>query len=47
MKPSSFKMWRKRTNGRSTKHKKMSAVGDTRFKSSLQRDITQNKITKR
>ncbi len=47
LKASSFKMWRKRTHGRTTKHKKLSAVDDGRFKSSLQRVITNNKISKR
>lgn len=47
MKASSFKMWRKRTHGRATKHKKLSAVDDGRFKSTLQRGITNNKISKR
>lgn len=44
---SSFKMWRKRTNGRVTKHKKINNVERGRFKSSLQRAITSNKISKR
>lgn len=47
MKASSFKMWRKRTEGRATKHKKLSAVDDGRFKSTLQRAISNNKISKR
>ncbi len=47
MKASSFKMWRKRTHGRATKHKKLSTVDDSRFKSTLQRVITSNKISKR
>lgn len=47
MKGSSFKMWRKRTSGRSAKH---SAIRDgvvTRFKCSRQKTISQNKISKR
>jgi uncharacterized protein (TIGR03643 family) len=47
MKSSSFKMWRKRTNGRATKHKMASQVEKGRFKSSLQKIITSNKISKR
>jgi uncharacterized protein (TIGR03643 family) len=47
MKASSFKMWRKRTNGRTTKHAALrnNAVG--RFKCKLQKTITYNKISKR
>lgn len=47
MKPSSFKMWRERVQGRSTKHKVLSAVDDGRHRSSRQRAISQNKIAKR
>ena len=47
MKPSSFKMWRKRVSGRVTKHLKLSDTQDLRFKSSLQQQITNNKISKR
>jgi uncharacterized protein (TIGR03643 family) len=47
MKASSFKMWRKRTNGRSTKHAALRSDGITRFKCSLQKAITHNKISKR
>jgi uncharacterized protein (TIGR03643 family) len=47
LKASSFKRWRKRTNGRATKHKKLSNLDLGRFKSSLQRMITKNKISKR
>ena len=43
MKLSSFKMWRKRVQGRSTKHARMSL----RFKCSMQRQISGNKISKR
>ncbi len=47
MKTSSFKMWRKRTNGRTTKHAALrnNAVG--RFKCKLQKNISYNKISKR
>ena len=47
MKPSSFRMWRKRVQGRPTKHLKLSDNQDFRFKSSLQKQITTNKISKR
>lgn len=45
--PSSFKMWRKRMTGRSTKHAKRSGVDDFRFKCSRQKSISNNKISKR
>jgi uncharacterized protein (TIGR03643 family) len=47
MKPSSFKMWRKRVQGRSTKHAKLRSGEIDRFKCSRQRTITGNKISKR
>jgi uncharacterized protein (TIGR03643 family) len=47
MKASSFKMWRKRTNGRSTKHAALRDNATGRFKCNLQRGITMNKISKR
>ncbi len=47
MKPSSFKMWRKRVQGRSTKHKMKAADDLKRFKCSLQKTISSNKISKR
>ncbi len=47
MKPSSFKMWRQRVQGRTTKHAKLRTNGIDRFKCSLQRQITHNKISKR
>ena len=43
----SFRRWRARTKGRMTKHKLKTAPTQLRFKSSLQRDITHNKISKR
>lgn len=46
-KPSSFKMWRKRTQGRKTKHAQFSAVDDYRFKCYRQKAISNNKISKR
>jgi uncharacterized protein (TIGR03643 family) len=47
MKGSSFKMWRKRTHGRTTKHKKLSEIEKGRFKSTLQKSISGNKISKK
>jgi len=49
MKPSSFRMWRQRVQGRKTKHlKKRNFEGvDARFKCSRQKNITNNKISKR
>ena len=47
MKPSSFKMWRKRVQGRTTKHAKLRTNEINRFKCKLQRQITGNKISKR
>ncbi|MGY5351486.1 TIGR03643 family protein [Wenyingzhuangia sp. IMCC45533] len=47
MKSSSFKMWRKRVQGRATKHLKKRSFVKGNFKCSLQRNITQNKISKR
>lgn len=47
MKPSSFKMWRKRMNGRSTKHQKLRSQDVDRFKCSRQSNISNNKISKR
>ncbi|MBP92926.1 MAG: TIGR03643 family protein [Flavobacteriaceae bacterium] len=47
MKPSSFKMWRKRVQGRKTKHEKLRSFSKGRFKCSRQKQITHNKISKR
>ncbi len=47
MKDSSFKMWRKRTNGRTTKHQTVLQLEKGRFKSTLQKSISGNKISKR
>lgn len=47
LKPSSFKMWRKRVQGRSTKHAIFSHTNPDRFKCSRQRNITGNRISKR
>jgi uncharacterized protein (TIGR03643 family) len=47
MKPSSFRMWRTRVQGRSTKHEKLRGDDVNRFKCSRQKQITHNKISKR
>lgn len=47
LKPQSFKRWRKRTTGRATKHSALRGANVNRFKCSLQRTITGNKISKR
>ncbi len=48
MKPSSFRMWRERVNGRRTKHAQLSvdSLGQ-RFACSRQKAVAQNKISKR
>lgn len=48
LKPSSWRLWRKRVNqGISQKHAKKRNQEIDRFKSTLQRQITLNKISKR
>jgi uncharacterized protein (TIGR03643 family) len=47
MKESSFKMWRKRVQGRTTKHKALSPDDMVTFKSKMQKGIALNKISKR
>lgn len=47
MKESSFKMWRKRVQGRITKHKAKAPEDLDRFKSKMQKGISLNKISKR
>ncbi|HEY0057648.1 MAG TPA: TIGR03643 family protein [Flavisolibacter sp.] len=48
LKRSSFELWRKRVHsGVSQKHAMKRAQGISRFKSTLQRTITMNKISKR
>ncbi|SHJ39363.1 TIGR03643 family protein [Aquimarina spongiae] len=47
MKPSSFRMWRKRVQGRKTKHLKKRSFEEGRFKCTRQKQITHNKISKR
>ena len=43
MKPSSFRMWRERVQGRATKHKKLRSDDVKTFKSSRQKQISLNK----
>ncbi|WP_407522368.1 TIGR03643 family protein [Lacibacter sp. MH-610] len=47
MNASSFRMWRKRMQGRSTKHAQLRLKDVSRFKCSRQRTISNNKISKR
>lgn len=47
MRPNSFKMWRKRVKGRTTKHQKLRTFVNGRFKCSRQKHITHNTISKR
>ena len=47
MKSSSFKMWRKRINGRQTKHAALRSSDVNRFKCSRQKTISLNKISKK
>jgi uncharacterized protein (TIGR03643 family) len=47
MKLSSFKMWRKRVQGRKTKHEKLRSFEKGRFKCNRQKQITHNSISKR
>jgi uncharacterized protein (TIGR03643 family) len=47
MKPSSFRMWRKRVQGRATKHAAKRNFAEGRHKCDRQRTISNNKISKR
>ena len=47
MKESSFKLWRKRVQGRATKHSKIRDFAAPRFRCSRQKAISGNKIAKR
>ena len=47
LKSSSFKLWRKRVTGRNTKHEAKRNFQLGRFKCSRQKNINQNKISKR
>ena len=47
MKPSSWRMWRARVQGRSTKHRARRGFEVGRHRSSRQRHISRNKVSKR
>ncbi|MFN8353036.1 MAG: TIGR03643 family protein [Spirosomataceae bacterium] len=47
LQPDSWRRWRKRVNGRKTKHAALSASDDLRFRCSRQRSISRNKVSKR
>ncbi|MCB0521769.1 MAG: TIGR03643 family protein [Lewinellaceae bacterium] len=47
MKPSSWRMWRARVQGRATKHLAKRSFSEGRHKCSRQRAISSNKISKR
>ena len=47
LKKSSFKLWKERVSGRRTKHSKLRENSVDRFKCKLQRNISNNKISKR
>ncbi|WP_194775856.1 TIGR03643 family protein [Pararhodonellum marinum] len=47
LKPASFRLWRRRVQGRKTKHAQLGHPEANRFKSNLQRTITHNRISKR
>ena len=47
IKYSSFKMWRARVQGRKTKHLKQRVTEVGRFKCSRQKEISNNKVSKR
>ncbi|MCD8449787.1 TIGR03643 family protein [Tenacibaculum dicentrarchi] len=47
LKLSSFKLWRARVQGRSTKHQAKRAFEKGRFKCSRQKSISNNKVSKR
>jgi uncharacterized protein (TIGR03643 family) len=47
LKPSSWRLWRKRVQGRKTKHAALRSFREGRHKCARQRTITNNKISKR
>ena len=47
LQPNSFKLWRKRVQGRKTKHSKLRGFENGRFKCSRQKQISNNSISKR
>lgn len=47
LKPKSFRLWRKRVQGRKTKHSNLREFEKGRFKCSRQKQISNNSISKR
>lgn len=47
MKPSSWRMWRARVQGRATKHTALAEIADHTFKANRQRQISHNRVAKR
>ena len=47
LKPSSFRLWRTRVQGRATNHSKKRTFDEGKFKCSRQKTITNNSISKR
>ncbi len=47
LKPNSWRLWRKRAQSISLKHLKKRSLAINRFKCTLQRTVTMNKISKR
>ncbi|MFD2568139.1 TIGR03643 family protein [Pseudotenacibaculum haliotis] len=47
LKPKSFRLWRKRVQGRKTKHSNLRDFNQGRFKCNRQRQISNNSISKR
>lgn len=47
IKPTSFRLWRARVQGRKTKHRKARGKEVDRFRCSRQRGISNNKVSKR
>ena len=47
LKPTSFRLWRARVQGRKTKHRKSRDTEVDRFRCSRQRGISNNKVSKR
>ncbi|RME97765.1 MAG: TIGR03643 family protein [Bacteroidetes bacterium] len=46
MRPRNWRKWRARVQGRATKHRYKRQAGTKRFRSTAQRDISQNRISK-
>lgn len=47
LKPTSWRRWRARVQGRGTKHQQKRAFNEGRFKSDQQRSISRNHVSKR